>query len=300
MEDGKVKVAASDVFQNLLKGSATAEEVKEHYESRVQGKRVQLANPSRPRPRPSHGSKEAVKLAERQTRAAQGLRKARGEGSNTRDSMKKQVRTSKPRPRGIEGLDEDLSYHALLPLADFWTTYFQQFAGLVRGETDAKTGQVQFVPNPSTLKVQNSSEGATSWKVSDFSIAHIQQQAAKADLVGGGVEVIRAGNPSLVGLKGIIAKETERTFIIAHCEENGTTPEHPTPEHRRGKGKRAFKVIPKHNTTLMLKVALPPVDPLRASGTMQLLHIPLQGNQMEGAMVTRATRKWKQRKTMEF
>ena len=46
------------------------------------------------------------------------------------------------------------------------------------------------------------------WKVS------VAAKIIKADLAGAHISVIKANNQSLVGLKGLVVKETARTFVI--------------------------------------------------------------------------------------
>ena len=54
------------------------------------------------------------------------------------------------------------------------------------------------------------------WKT-DFDEAKrdgICQKMIKADFDGAHIEVVNCKNPQIVGQKGIVAKETQRTFII--------------------------------------------------------------------------------------
>lgn len=282
--------SALDVL-HLCLPSASEEQVKDHYETRIKDKRIQVINPDRPRPGPHPTSKAAAKLKARDRRARMSLKKDREPKENVHKFPMK-GRQKRSRSRGIEGLDDKLSYNALIPLATFWESYFQQFAGLLRSQIDPNTGRAEAIPNTAVLKLQAAGQSAVRlWKISDAAITNIQQQACKADLVGASVEVIRAGNPTLVGIRGLVAKETEHVFVVAHRQDE-------RPNARSAKSSRAFKVLPKHNTMLLLKVSLPPPEGFSTSS--QQLQIPLQGNQMQGTMTTRATRKWKQKKTLDF
>ncbi|CAO1637107.1 unnamed protein product [Parajaminaea phylloscopi] len=291
LDSGKAgdSAAALQTLRKCMKG-AGAEQIREHYEARVKDKKLQVLNPDRPRPRPDPQSIASVKLSARDKKSRSSLRTAhtrlqQKKGSPTRRNGRAEGRRS----RGVEGLDEDLSYAALLPLHEFWTSYIQQFLSLVRVVNDEGKGTTAAIPNVSVLKAANAT-GAT-WTIGGTSIASIQQQACKADLVGGAIEITQASNPTLVGVGGIVAKETEHTFVVAQDHSTSL-------KSVSGKTGRQFKVIPKRNTVLLLKVALPRRDDTQSS--LQQLELPLHGNQMEGALTSRATRKWKQRKTLEF
>ncbi|CAO1617628.1 unnamed protein product [Jaminaea pallidilutea] len=318
MEGGQGDVAMQPAGQKVLASvlrRVPAEEVEDHYNSRLKDKKVQLANPDRARSKPDAGSNAAKKLSLRDKRARRSLprhaksraveKKAQGSSGGASSSRK--------RPRGVQGLDESTSYSALLPLHHFWVSYVHQFLGLLRlreGDSD------ELVHNPAMLRL----DGQTGrWRVNESTVPSLQQQACKADLVGATIEVTRANNPALVGLKGIVAKETEHTFMLANESEVNSAARTASaavgasrPGPRSRKARRQFKVVPKHDASFDLLIPLPPPPSSTSSASVpstakvaspdveQYLHIPLSGNQMQGPVVTRATRKWKQKKTMEF
>ena len=41
----------------------------------------------------------------------------------------------------------------------------------------------------------------------------------KADLNGAFIEIVNATNKQLIGIKGIVAKETKRSFVIISADE---------------------------------------------------------------------------------
>lgn len=282
---------AQRLLASILPPDAPADE---HYESRLKDKKVQLSNPDRRRPRTSDGDDgegkghAAVKLAKRQKRASRVLRRPKA----ARDKEEAAAAASLAPPpsrrrqahRGIANLDSATSYTALLPLHHFWTSYIQQFLNLVR--LDAATQK--WLPNPALI----ASQPRPQWRLTDSAIAHAQQQICKADLVGGLLRVTRASNPALVGIEGILAKETEHTVELASKGDATITP-------KSKKASRIFKVVPKHNAVFVVRVPLPAIGAANDKPTA-FLEMPLQGNQMEGQMVTRATRKWKQKRTMDF
>lgn len=225
------------------------------------------------------------------------------------------------------------------------------------------SSSVRLVPNLQVLKpslqpsdaspTSPSSAPYTRWHLaSESALASLQAQVCKADLLGAHLEVVRAGNPSLVGTSGLVARETEGCFLLAlppksenashqHRFENQkgmkeggedakSQPKHTlnTPIRTRTRTpRRFFKVVPKHNVTFLLRVPLPPPTALpnrprgqqeqqaptsinedrevlgsssSSGGGSSILEIPLQGNQLSNTLVTRASKKWKQRKTMDY
>ncbi|PWN28726.1 hypothetical protein BDZ90DRAFT_230746 [Jaminaea rosea] len=290
---------AQQLLSSILPSSTPRSEVAEHYETRLKDKKVQLANPDRRRPRStdgiesSGGAHTAKKLAKRQKKAGRVLRKpakamqkeqaAAAAAAAAREGGSRRP----PAHRGIQGLDEEMSYTALLPLHHFWTSYIQQFLNLVRSDPATQ----EWLPNAALL---DNTSRPPRWRLTESAIANVQQQICKADLLGALMRVERAANPSLVGLEGLVARETEHTIVLAHrCAEGEDGV-------RSKKAKRIFKVVPKHNAVFVVRVPLPDVGEKVGGGSPTYLEMPLQGNQMEGQMVTRATRKWKQKRTMDF
>jgi RNase P/RNase MRP subunit p29 len=125
--------------------------------------------------------------------------------------------------------------------------------------------------------------------------------------------VTRALNPSLVGIEGIVARETESTFVIV------TKSQHTQPKKSRKlvKSERhclysfyfapslihfsSLPVIPKHSSVFSLQIPLPPGAIHGASPHQQHeIRVPLYGNQLCNNMQSRATKKFKARKTIDL
>jgi RNase P/RNase MRP subunit p29 len=47
----------------------------------------------------------------------------------------------------------------------------------------------------------------------------VSQHMVKADLNGAFLEIVNANNKQLIGIKGIVAKETKRSFVIISEDE---------------------------------------------------------------------------------
>lgn len=221
----------------------------DHYTERVKDRRLQLSNPDRRRPISDSTKK---------------FKRRREVKSNTPTHA---LSKTKRRHRGLEGLDSHTSYTALLPLHEMWKSYIQQFLSLVKlDENGGLTVNTQLLSRDDNLNQP--------WKLNENGIQVIQAQVCKADLLAASLTVIRCTNPSFVGMKGLVAKETQATFVIAIS------------------GNDKFKIVPKRNTTFALCLPLP-------DSTAQL-SVPLQGNQLGNQMVMRATKKWKTRRTMDY
>jgi hypothetical protein len=325
------------VFSSLLK-HIPADEAREHYTSRVQDKRLQLSNPDRPRPKPDQGSLAEEKLRRRQKRAAlnSDLSKAASSsnGKGRASDGPRQLSRSQRKRRGMEGLDEHtrwvrrgrklieiqrltndpsissspsplVSYRALLPLTQLWTSYVHQFFSLVKPDPASPT---KLVPNPQNLRLVNSADGSSSsrWMLPEQTLTNIQSLAPKLDLVGARIRVTRSGNPSLGGVAGIVAKETESVVVIAQeTSKPSSTSKTETDEGlakpvKRKRREKLFQVVPKHNITFAVLVPLPTPLAAPTNYEQQILEIPMQGNQMRSVMVTRGTKKWKQKATMDY
>ncbi len=56
--------------------------------------------------------------------------------------------------------------------------------------------------------------------MSSGTVSAVQASLIKADLCGAEVEVVRAANPSLVGKRGLVVKETEHTLVLVTAPKN--------------------------------------------------------------------------------
>ncbi|PWN50314.1 hypothetical protein IE53DRAFT_344349 [Violaceomyces palustris] len=326
-----------------------------YFESRLKDKRIQLANPDRPRPPPGGGHpvkalQAEQKLRKRKQRVKRDLKDIRdqkeklressrrkrvrkegqvdakvgedGRGSEGRnssgkgkikdvkiDNASKSMRKSggdghlfqgkeskKPLSRrrrkemGLEELDPNISYSLLEPLHNLWCTYIQQLLSMVVLDQDGRLR-----PNPS-FHLQSLVTMASG------SVSTIQASLIKADFCGAELGVVRASNPSLVNLSGLVAKETERTFVIALKPEPGVS-------RPKKSSRRQVRVIPKHNTVFSVRVPIPTGVRDELTNTSlgeesekgeESILFELHGNQMMHRLPSRATRKHKARPTVEF
>lgn len=165
-----------EVFEAILaKHAGTGEQ----YESRVQGKRVQLANVDRAAPGPSNAVlARQVRRAENRIRRAHSIPAAETRPRRT------------PRPR-------TLSYAQAEPLHGLWVAYVQDLVSLPELATgpDPETALAQAVGNAAHMQT-------------------IQNTLLKADWTGAKLSVVQATNPALVHLCGIVVQETHETFLM--------------------------------------------------------------------------------------
>ncbi|CAO1627125.1 unnamed protein product [Sympodiomycopsis kandeliae] len=223
----------------------------EHYATRVKDKRLQLSNPDRSRP---ISDDQRKKLKKRQARCD-----VHPTNKNGTEKTGQKEDKSKRRTRGKDIDTSTISYNALLPLSSMWQSYIVQFLSLLILDTQTNT----LKPNAQYM--------TASGALKSNSIATIQSQIVKADLLASNISVIRSNNPANVGVHGIVAKETASTFLIAKQDTK-------------------FVTVPKRDTTFVIRIKL-------KESTLQ---VPIQGNAIANAFVTRATKKWKSRKTMNY
>ncbi|CEH18666.1 RNase MRP and P, subunit POP4/p29 [Ceraceosorus bombacis] len=260
----------------------------ETFQSRIDGRKFQLGNPDRPRPKAERGSVAARKLKRREDRLVKRAKRS-GQGSlpvKSKDARRALSRSER-RQLGLDVRNEQPSYESLLPTHSLWTQYIQSLLQLV--DAQGRLNAASFT------NLNNTAEEPL--MVKDTAIGLMQQNLTKAELAGGLVRVSRSANPALVGLSGIIARETEQTIVIVP----------PLPAPANGKPfrrpKRTTKVIPKHATDFVLSVPLPnTANSEAASGDSQsrTLDFTLHGSQLRYTLPTRATRKWKHRRVDEL
>ena len=166
-----------EVFEAILAPRAGASE---HYDTRVQGKRIQLANVDRAAPRP------ASTVLERQAeRAKRRMRRAQGKSA------------PQTRHTGVPPRPRSLPYANAVPLYNLWLKYVQDLVSLP---------VLASGPDPA---------GALTQSVSGVSqMQAIQNTLLKADWIGAKLTVVQSTNPSLIHLHGIVVQETHETFLL--------------------------------------------------------------------------------------
>lgn len=228
-------------------------------------------------------TKEVVRSKQRLLAdATKQLKRLRSVPRNSTNQAKKIDKTArKPLSRsqrkrmGLEQVDTNISYELVKPLHEMWRSYIQQLLNIV-----AMNSKGQLVPNPQF----DPKHLAT---MSSGTVGAIQASLIKADLCGAELEVVRASNPSLVSQTGLVVKETEHTIILAI-----------PPERTERKSGSATRTIPKKNAVFAVKVPL--ATPSADGEDLGHLRFELHGNHMMHILPSRATRKYKARRTIDF
>ncbi|KAK9895514.1 RNase P subunit p29-like protein [Cystobasidium minutum MCA 4210] len=187
--------------------------------------------------------------------------------------------TSRPLLKG------QVSYELLKPLTKLWLGYIAELLNLelrksappeaqasVAAPDTACTSTSRQAAAPSAEQEQtSSSEVAFTSKAYTLHQMQVwQSKLVKADFHGCEVEVVKAKHPSLVGLTGIVAQETEGTLRIV------------TPRN-------LVKVIPKSHVTFAFSLPLPPDQ----EGNLKDLRFELLGSNFVFRGADRASKKFK-------
>ncbi|KAE8211111.1 hypothetical protein CF327_g5102 [Tilletia walkeri] len=310
-----------------------ASTLKSHLQRVSNSTTLVLTNPARPRPLPPADSTLGRQLRKRDRRVEDRARKEdmigrKGKGAGLTSEGGKDEETEreantalsrKSRKRlGFLDKHPNLSYATLEPLSTMWASYVQQVLGW-RDEA----GQVNNATVRALFQPGDQKTGTPSGALRDHALTGIQTTLSKVDLTGASVRVIRCSDPARVGLKGLVARETENTFVIAVEPAQQSTPTTSLPtgaqedealrQRRpvRSLTKRASqtgksgetRVVPKHNAVFEVLVPIPPTSSMTSTApdaAEQLLAVPLYGNQMSQGFPTRATKKHKARKSVDF
>lgn len=268
------------------------------FNSRIQDKRLNLENLDRARPIPAHDSLAAQKIRRRDARLIKKSRRrltpslkatATAIEKERNDTTSNKPLSRRQRKRiGLDEVDDKITYESLLQVHNLWLGYIQRLLGLID-----QNDQI----NPSFLASSSSSASPT---LSSANQSAIQSTIVKADFSGAPIRVIRAKNPSLVGLEGIVAKESGSTFQLmskpkSHQHHN---------EGKRRKNANVIKIIPKQECVFVLQITLPGGQAERIddpfASEQGKIEITLYGNQLCNTLPTRATKKFKARKTIEL
>lgn len=298
-EDAKVERESKQVFVSVLSEGGptispytTPAGASQAFHARVQGKRVTLANLDRERPAAKEGTLAHRQVLRRNARLLK--RETSIRGRRARDGIQSSERSRKPlsrrqrKLRGLEQVDEDVSYESLSPVHDLWLAYIHRLMGLVDADGKSNLGNM--------LQISGQ-EGRQTIGVASSSQTAFQNAIVKADFVGAPIRVVRAKNPSLVGIEGLVAKETESTFVVAQQSP-------PLPSSTPHK-LNLIKTVPKSDTVFTVQVTLPTLDGHSTSDQSLIsapsaLQFSLHGNQLRNTLPTRATKKFKARKTIEL
>lgn len=222
-----------------------------------------------------------------------------------------------------------------------WLEYIHQLVGLAEADA-APQGQGR-APQGNSIITHTASTSSASPPQLGLSAGNAQALAStvvKADLCGAPLRVVQSLNPALVGIEGLVARETESTFVIATRSPKtaaaaaapGSQGAASQARKTRAPSSSSLKTVPKPSTVFALQIALPAhavpgsksapaaaqgqsrqggpgsapassIMPSRAdaeSPTAHAIEIPLYGNQLCNTLPTRATKKYKARKTIEL
>ncbi|CAD6927057.1 unnamed protein product [Tilletia controversa] len=302
-----------------------------------------LTNPARPRPLPPANSTMGTQLRKRDRRVegrakkedrmgrmgkgkdaelgGKGGEEEQGEGEGREGRATTALSRKTKKRLGFLDKHPNLSHSTLEPLSSMWTSYVQQILGW-RNEA----GQVNTATVQALFQRVDETSGVPSGSLRESAMSGIQSTLSKVDLTGASVRVIRCSDPARVGLKGLVARETENTFVIAVEPAPQTTPTQALPTEgesdealRQRRSVRPLakrtsqsgksgetRVIPKHNAVFEVLVPIPPTAPTKATDTgragdaERTLAVPLYGNQMSQGFPTRASKKHKARKSVDF
>ncbi|WFD32659.1 ribonuclease P [Malassezia sp. CBS 17886] len=261
--------AASDVFCAVLSAAPgiSGADAHAHYDARVHGRRVQLANVDRAPP-----TRDAV-LQRRRERALQRARARARPRARMRAAPS--VRGAAPHLRSDARASlPEITYAETGPLQTLWVSYMHDLLDL--GAAVRDTG---------AIPVRNAA-----W------VQTMQNTVSKADWTGACISVVRSTNPAVVHERGVVLEETHETFVLWPLPTVRGTP-------MSSAGVRA-KMVPKQNTVFRLEIPLvaPAAAPAHtvSSAVPRTLTVDLHGNQIRYTLSVRATRKHKARKTVEL
>lgn len=272
--------------------SSTANAI-QAFKTRVQDKRLTLENLDRTRPVPAPDSLAAKKIRMREKRLIKKTKRRTTpsaksavimENENRFDQSDKPLSRRQRKTIGLDEVDENITYESLLQVHYLWLGYIQSLLGLID-----QNGQI----NQSIIQKPSNSLHAS---INLTNQSNIQSTIVKADFTGAPIRVIRAKNPSLVGIQGIVAKEGESTFQLIPQSQSIQS------QNKRPQRAKKVKIIPKQDCVFVVQITIPgehtKVDPFTSN--LAKIEITLYGNQLCNTLPTRATKKFKARKTIEF
>ncbi|UZJ56359.1 hypothetical protein CBS101457_005679 [Exobasidium rhododendri] len=288
------KPFGEELLESILRDGADvdsnhAEMAASYFSSRVQGKRVQLGNIDRPRQGPKTNSLAHHQIEKRNERLLKKEKKTkRGHKMKEFKKDEKVQLSRRERQRlGMEKIDDNVTYESLLPVHQLWLDYILRLLDFVDENGAVRSNQIH--------QITGGVEGEGKLAIASNTITAFQTSLMKADLCGAPLRVTKALNPSLVGIEGLVARETEHTFVIV------TKSLHPKAKASR----KLVKVIPKQDSVFCLQIplpagAFPPRAAFETAGGSTEVQVPLYGNQFCNNMQTRATKKYKARKTIDL
>ncbi|KAI4247798.1 MAG: hypothetical protein LQ352_006099 [Teloschistes flavicans] len=196
-------------------------------------------------------------------RARRRLQRLRKKEKSRRRQKPKSLSAKEKRVTGIYDVPKDLQkHHIYVPLYRMWIRYIWDILGMVKGEAHWVTAQ-----------------GAGT-------------KLTSADFHGAKVMVVRSKCVSMVGLRGIVLRDTKFTFQIITQQNE-------------------LKMIPKNHT--IFRIQIPQPDAVEEDPTPKLdkdlgeeemgvnaLIFELHGSSFEHRAIDRATKKFKQRNIVEL
>jgi hypothetical protein len=157
-----------------------------YFGSRVEGKRLQLANQDRRRPVAGIDTLGHHQIEKRNKRI---LKKRRQSTHTPHHKVKNEKVAMSRRERqrlGLENWDENITYESLLPVHNLWVEYIHRLLGLIDENCHTQTNQFHY-----TKGSQGEKEEVT---VNSSVINTFQTNIVKADLCGalvrGGLEIV--------------------------------------------------------------------------------------------------------------
>ncbi|KDN37530.1 hypothetical protein K437DRAFT_259766 [Tilletiaria anomala UBC 951] len=283
------------------------------FSARLRGRRLQLSNPDRPMPRPAQGSTQAKSQAKRKQRMTKRWRRAlRAEARRDRSYQPTEFDLNPPlsrRPKAgrlsLEDCKAATSVELLEVTHRMWVSYVQDILGL-RKATSLASLQEQAERHDQTV-------GEQAQAITGSLSVSAPTTLSKADLTGATLKVSHSSNASCIGISGIVIQETEQTLMLGtplwlDSEGKGKKKRnnnlHRSPaDANNGRARRLdnyplVRQISKHNSNFLVMIPVPPATTFQEATA--LIELELYGNQMKYVLPSRATRKAKQRKTIEI
>lgn len=158
-----------------------------YHASRVEGKRLPLGNPDRPRPASAIGSAAHGQIQRRNKRLLSrdlGGQRVRGGATGhvekgTREEKRPPPFSRRERQRlGLEDVDTSLTYESMLPIHQLWLGYIHRLLGFIDEKGAPQSSQFQIVGG------KQSGEGGDDVVLSNNATNAFQASLVKADLCG--------------------------------------------------------------------------------------------------------------------
>ncbi|KAL9582698.1 MAG: hypothetical protein Q9212_003143 [Teloschistes hypoglaucus] len=214
-------------------------------------------------------------------RARRRLQRVRKQEKSRRRQKPKALSAKEKRVTGIYDVSKDLQkYHIYVPLYRMWIRYIWEILGMMKGKANWVT------PQGAGVKL------------------------ASADFHGAKLMVVRSKSVSLVGLRGIVVRDTKFTFQIITQQNEVKGTQESNDFYRMQPADRRL-VIPKNHT--IFKIQIPQPDAVEENPDPKLdkdigdeemgenaLIFEVHGSSFEHRAIDRATKKFKQHNMVEL